>query len=832
MSSAVYHIVDTPLPLSEDFAGLREEGLAYIQSHMTNDWTNLNASDPGITILDQLCYALTELGYCNNFSVPDILTRADGTLQIEDQFYLPEDILTTTPVTIDDYRKYVIDGVEGIANAEIGADMENDTLIKGIYTVSLLIDTAITLPDDYDPVTAVGLYLNKCRNLGEIFKDAVILQPAAYLIAGSIGIDDDKKLDAVLAAVQTALQDAIFPKQSPVGYNDLVKTGITADEIFNGPKLKNGWIETGVLGNKTNRLTAVQAVQLIRQIPGVLSATNICFCTKSDPAQLSTISTTAGDPTVLSIDVFASAGTTVQKNGNETSPGDNTATGARLTILYKGKALQVPKTIKQAASTRSSSGLNANILYGASVTNQAYLPSGKYRDINTYYSIQNTFPEIFRVGTDTVSDDASPFQVAQSRQLKGYLTLFDQLLANQFSQLANLGRLFSFRNAMTGTPSDVETYYAQQDAYQKVHGQFPVPYITFAPTYFYQSLYDVPHIRPLLKDNNTLGYYTEIETPRALENNSWEAYKKDPYNAYIHGLMDVMENESINVTRRNEMLDHLLARHGESPLVIDTIINGSVYSGESVKDKVIFKSLYLQNLGLLSYYRSKAFNFTAAEELFPRLEKTPYDFIRDIFGGTTKDFIFNSEKINRVERLAERDFINYSAVELKLCLLFGLKKIYHDFIEASLTEIDLLEEQGGDPQTIAEIRNNISLAMWMIGKRKGMIMVETSLIRFTGNDTCTLSPNELLFIFPAFVNPIGEESFVDRVWFFLRTELPARLGFSCYYIGANDLGNLTSAYTSWHDYLKQDIHSERMHTRAAALDCRLNEIIKKYPNQS
>ncbi len=831
MSSTVYHIVDKPLPLSEDFDGLRTEGLAYIQEHMTNDWTNLNASDPGITILDQLCYALTELGYCNNFSVPDLLTRADGTLEIEDQFYLPEDILTTMPVTIDDYRKYLIDGVDGIANAEIGTDTENDSDIKGIYTVSLLIDDAIKLPDDYDPVTAVGLYLNKCRNLGEIFDDAVILQPVTYFIMGSIGIDDDKKLNTILTAVQAVLQDAIFPKQSPVGYDDLAKKGIPADEVFNGPKLKNGWIETDVLGDKANQLTALQAVQLIRQIPGVSSVTNICFCTPSDSTPNTAISTVATDPTVLFVDVFASAETIITKSG------DNQP---YLTFLYKGKTLRIPKTTKQAVSTNSSSGLNTNILYGASVTNQTHLPSGTYRDINTYYSIQNTFPEIFRVGSDTVSDDASPFQVAQSRQLKGYLTLFDQVLANQFSQLANLGRLFSFTNAMTGTPSDVQTYYAQQDAYQKTHRQYSVPYITFAPTYFYQSLYDVPHIRPLLKDNNALGYYTEFETPEVLENNSWEAYKKDPYNAYIHGLMDLMENESINTARRNEMLDHLLARHGESPLVIDTIINGSVYSGESTRDKVIFKSLYLQNLGLLSYYRNKAFNFTAAENLFPLLQEKPRDFISNIFCGATKDFIFNSEKINRIERLTEKDFTNYSAIELKLCLLFGLKKIYHDFIEASLAEIAFLEEHGGDPQKIAEIENNMNLAIWMIGKRKGMIMVETSLVRFTGanadmpNDRiCTLPPNELLFIFPLFMEAIGKESFKDRVWFFLRTELPARLGFSCYFIEADDLSRLTKAYTSWHDYLQQDLHSEWMHTRAWALDCRLNKIIQKYhPEQS
>lgn len=65
--SKINHIINTPLPKSQDFESLKAEGLAYIQQYGGKDWTNLNASDPGVTILEQVCYALTELGYCNDF---------------------------------------------------------------------------------------------------------------------------------------------------------------------------------------------------------------------------------------------------------------------------------------------------------------------------------------------------------------------------------------------------------------------------------------------------------------------------------------------------------------------------------------------------------------------------------------------------------------------------------------------------------------------------------------------------------------------------------------------------------------------------------------------
>ena len=44
---------------------------------------------------------------------------------------------------------------------------------------------------------------------------------------------------------------------------------------------------------------------------------------------------------------------------------------------------------------------------------------------------------------------------------------------------------------------------------------------------------------------------------------SWKRYKEDPYNPYAHHLMEIMEDDKEADGRRNKMLNHLLARHGE-----------------------------------------------------------------------------------------------------------------------------------------------------------------------------------------------------------------------------------------------------------------------------
>ncbi|OLY94236.1 hypothetical protein SAMN05444008_105192 [Cnuella takakiae] len=95
-------------PLLENFALLRERALNYIQQTTAATWTDHNIHDPGITILEALCYALSDVGYRMNFPVADLLTDEKGNLPRE-AFYTPTEILPCHPVTINDFRKVLID---------------------------------------------------------------------------------------------------------------------------------------------------------------------------------------------------------------------------------------------------------------------------------------------------------------------------------------------------------------------------------------------------------------------------------------------------------------------------------------------------------------------------------------------------------------------------------------------------------------------------------------------------------------------------------------------------------------------------------------------------
>ncbi|WBX99111.1 hypothetical protein [Chryseobacterium gambrini] len=100
---------------SQDYNFLRKEGLKYIEKLGNTFWTDYNAHDPGITILEALSYVITELGYRTDFETKDLLTNKNGKI-LNGSFFPAREIMTNAALTELDYRKILID-IEGVTNA-------------------------------------------------------------------------------------------------------------------------------------------------------------------------------------------------------------------------------------------------------------------------------------------------------------------------------------------------------------------------------------------------------------------------------------------------------------------------------------------------------------------------------------------------------------------------------------------------------------------------------------------------------------------------------------------------------------------------------------------
>lgn len=101
----------------DDYAWLRQKGLEYIQNLGSRFWTDYNIHDPGITLLEALCYALTDLGYRTGRDIKDLLATPPNAVPDHNRqgFFTPRQILTINPLTIDDYRKLLVD-IDGVKN--------------------------------------------------------------------------------------------------------------------------------------------------------------------------------------------------------------------------------------------------------------------------------------------------------------------------------------------------------------------------------------------------------------------------------------------------------------------------------------------------------------------------------------------------------------------------------------------------------------------------------------------------------------------------------------------------------------------------------------------
>jgi len=110
MSEPVTISRKTPETKSQQYDFLREEGLKHIQNLAGKIWTDYNIHDPGVSILEVLCYAITELGFRTSYSMEDLLATApDDVAANIKNFFTAREILPNAPLTINDYRKLLID---------------------------------------------------------------------------------------------------------------------------------------------------------------------------------------------------------------------------------------------------------------------------------------------------------------------------------------------------------------------------------------------------------------------------------------------------------------------------------------------------------------------------------------------------------------------------------------------------------------------------------------------------------------------------------------------------------------------------------------------------
>lgn len=486
-----------------DYARLRARALTLIQELSGHTWTDYNLHDPGVTILEQLCFAITDLAYKTDFPINEILADKEGRINVQSHaFYNKTDILSSGTVTVNDYRKLVLDRLPDVENIWIEPVISGyiPGAGEGVYRAYIQPLDSLAKSITQNPEEAEQLLqaVRKClvqhRNLGENFEEILLLKPQPIFIKAAIMVDEQYPVKETLAHVCNAIEHVIHPPVRFISEAELRDAGYTTEDIYSGPQLSGGFIPDSDLRERRHQVDPSELVRDISQVTGVLQVKYLYLSADGQHYDNKPVDIKEGCYPYVDI----------KNEGNDigiySDQFEQHTKDAVFWALY-----QKLREIRKRHYTGQQRGLTDHSLHAP------------YRDITQYHSLQYFFPVIYGIGADGISEQASDQRKAQAKQLKAYLLLFEQVLANYLSQLGSLDILFS----------------------PEIHAIPP-------QTYFFQPLYQVPHVKDLLKA------YT-AGTP-------WEEFIQDNDNAYMQTLRSTMEQNDLYLQRKIRMLDHLLAR--------------------------------------------------------------------------------------------------------------------------------------------------------------------------------------------------------------------------------------------------------------------------------
>jgi hypothetical protein len=717
MNTEYYIERSRTLNLSQDYEYLRAAGQEYIEKLSHTLWTDFNTHDPGITIMEVLCYAITELGYRADFPIEDLLADTDGQIKNE-TFFTAKTILTNAPLTTLDYRKLLID-IAGVNNAWIihhqaEVDMNgyqlplenevpiyvnpkedklslstpdrfgnplNKLPIRGLNKVVVELSddlelgqlnevamdyswmkeerfVAVTITPDfntwehpktnlfqgmntpgkieisevlqlenvvqitvvrasnnaqsltffiepYDPaelelvkahfenempiagnidrfkqkkekITAIYAQiedrLQENRNLTEDWLCIDTVTNVAIGVCADIALTNDADAEEMLANIQQTIDELFNPPIRFYTLPQLLEKGKTTPEIFNGPSLKHGFLkdEEVAAAGLPDCIHASDIIAALMALEGVKAVNNVLLTAYNEQ----------GKP----IENLTSKPWCLQLNGQQRPVFE----------LKKSKLLffrdGIPFLIPERGMLEFSEGVyylktQNNDFKLQDVTNDLPVPTGTYYQLDSYDSIQEDFPLTYGIGEGHLSDKAPATRKAQAKQLKGYLQHFDQLLGDFFNQLHHSKHLFDTKSLFEDLELD-KTYFTK--------------YIENIPgveaTFFSEEVY-ASGFKNLVEQG-------EHSTDRSL-----------------------YESKETFYYRKNRIMDHLMARFGESfgdyvfmNYKIQQEAKGlaefSIQNQEIVEDKKRFLRRYPE----LSYGRGLGINYlqeVVAESEYP-----------------------------------------------------------------------------------------------------------------------------------------------------------------------------------------------------------------------
>jgi hypothetical protein len=569
-SDSIKRVRDDPYGL--DFEVLKKEGLSLAQSLSGGTWTDYNAHDPGVTILDQLCFGLTELAYRSGFEIPDYLAAENGSIDFDAlALFKPEAILPSHPVTLIDYAKLLFVAHADIDDVRLTVTRDADGNAQGLYDIAIRLYEPLgkverTEEHKVEILQQVRRTFIAHRSLCEDIASLKIVPTQHCYLQGEIEILGTRPPAEIYADIFFQCARKISSNIRIERYEDALARGLTREDIFTGPLTPQGYVSDRDFEETRATPTIAELVSLVSRIEGVKQVHQLDLlnekyhsigedfsCEVSDAGlpQLR-FPERVGQLHLLKLSYKPPGQATMRvSTATENADTANKEAGIKQRMLLQSAALQLQKREFEYRAFRNNE---------QAVDQFISLPRGDARALHDYYSIQEQFPHIYGINRAGVPSSAKPDVKARAKQLKAYLFPFEQLMANHLATLQELGHLFSLDDKLD------KTYFSQ-----------------------FLSNAQVPDIEELYASN---GDATSVKASIAAI-----AARYDNY-----------------ADRRSRVLDVMLAMYGEK-FSQDALQRFNLYrqtnpSNWGIENKIHF----LRHLTEVSTARGAAFDYQRADE--------------------------------------------------------------------------------------------------------------------------------------------------------------------------------------------------------------------------
>lgn len=405
------------------FEHLYQLGLTYIQQLSGRLWTDYNTHDPGMTILEQICYALTDLIYRCEFEVTDYLSDPSGNIDYRAHgLALAQDIMPAYPQQPEEYETWLLARLPELD--KVWLRLREHAPQLGIYTLNAQLNHFYALSQQRSTTSQRSVYTQQHAAIDRI-RDAFYRVRAVGEDLSSIELTGQHPL-TLTAVIHIS--------------DDIADVTWLAANIYHRIGL---WLEA----NTQNTPATVIKESLLAE-DGIQQIDRLQFIPYSD-------NTDDIEPTFVD---------DIAPFSYLTLPEPSAHSGIEIiqfqhpvNIDYADLAIQIEQIQYQQRSAQLKTAA------------PPALPVGKYFEFSRYESIQTLFPRNYHLAPG-MPNHYHAQQQAQRHQLRSYLLLFDQLMANLCDDIAGLNTLFS----LSLTPE--ATYHAhrlQDDEFYNIGKHYP-----------------------------------------------------------------------------------------------------------------------------------------------------------------------------------------------------------------------------------------------------------------------------------------------------------------------------------------------------------------------